>query len=186
LSLAYRRSLFVIVLSDVTQHYGVRPVLSNISLKIASGRLTAIVGPNGMGKTTLLGVIAGILSPQRWAYGAVHHRHDRHSLRVFDSWSLGLLLGWFVSALLSAAPNAPPEFCYLFIVITSMACTFMRLYRYRVGHASPISFLGRLFTGRWIIPGYDRVFLAPLAALFTVAGLPPLLWSLRLPNPSIA
>lgn len=54
----------MIVLSDVTQHYGVRPVLRDISLKIPAGRLTAIVGPNGMGKTTLLGVIAGVLSPQ--------------------------------------------------------------------------------------------------------------------------
>src|SRR5687767_4352967 len=49
----------------VTQHYGVRPVLQEVDLKIPAGRLTAIVGPNGMGKTTLLGVMAGILSPQK-------------------------------------------------------------------------------------------------------------------------
>ena len=55
----------MIVLSAVTQHYGVRPVLRDISVKIPAGRLTAIVGPNGMGKTTLLGVMAGVLSPQR-------------------------------------------------------------------------------------------------------------------------
>jgi ABC-2 type transport system ATP-binding protein len=55
----------VIALTDVTQHYGVRPVLREISLKVPAGRLTAIVGPNGMGKTTLLGVMAGILSPQK-------------------------------------------------------------------------------------------------------------------------
>jgi ABC-type multidrug transport system ATPase subunit len=55
----------MIVLKGVTQHYGVRPVLRQVDLKIPSGRLTAIVGPNGMGKTTLLGVMAGILSPQK-------------------------------------------------------------------------------------------------------------------------
>src|SRR5689334_11357692 len=55
----------MIVLSDVTQHYGVRPVLRDITLKIPAGRLTAVVGPNGMGKTTLLGVMAGVLSPQK-------------------------------------------------------------------------------------------------------------------------
>jgi ABC-2 type transport system ATP-binding protein len=55
----------VIHLFEVTQHYGIRPVLRDITLKIPAGRLTAIVGPNGMGKTTLLGVMAGILSPQR-------------------------------------------------------------------------------------------------------------------------
>jgi ABC-2 type transport system ATP-binding protein len=58
-------SFFMIVLKGVTQHYGMRPVLQKVDLKIPSGRLTAIVGPNGMGKTTLLGVMAGILSPQQ-------------------------------------------------------------------------------------------------------------------------
>jgi ABC-type multidrug transport system ATPase subunit len=55
----------MIELIGVTQHYGVRPVLQDISLTIDTGRVTAIVGPNGMGKTTLLGVMAGLLSPQR-------------------------------------------------------------------------------------------------------------------------
>ena len=55
----------MIALTNVTQHYGVRPVLRDVSVKIPSRRLTAIVGPNGMGKTTLLSVIAGVLSPQK-------------------------------------------------------------------------------------------------------------------------
>jgi ABC-2 type transport system ATP-binding protein len=49
----------------VTQHYGVRPVLRRIELEIRSGELVAIVGPNGMGKSTLLNVMAGVLSPQK-------------------------------------------------------------------------------------------------------------------------
>ena len=50
---------------DVTQHYGVRPVLNEISLHIDRGELVAFLGPNGMGKTTLLSVMAGVLSPQK-------------------------------------------------------------------------------------------------------------------------
>ncbi|MCA9055895.1 MAG: ATP-binding cassette domain-containing protein, partial [Planctomycetaceae bacterium] len=49
---------------DVTQHYSVKPVLKRVSLDIGPGSRTAIIGPNGMGKTTLLGVMAGALSPQ--------------------------------------------------------------------------------------------------------------------------
>jgi ABC-2 type transport system ATP-binding protein len=54
----------VIELQDITQHYGVKPVLRNISLRIERGELVVILGPNGMGKSTLLGVMAGVLSPQ--------------------------------------------------------------------------------------------------------------------------
>lgn len=54
----------MIELKNVHQHYGVRPVLRDINLTIQDGGFTAIVGPNGMGKTTLLSVIAGIHSPQ--------------------------------------------------------------------------------------------------------------------------
>ncbi len=55
----------VIELDDVTQHYGVRPVLREISLRIERGEVVVILGPNGMGKSTLLGVMAGVLTPQR-------------------------------------------------------------------------------------------------------------------------
>jgi ABC-2 type transport system ATP-binding protein len=48
---------------DVTHHYGVRPVLQQVNLEVQTGELVAVLGPNGMGKTTLLGVIAGALWP---------------------------------------------------------------------------------------------------------------------------
>jgi len=54
----------MIELVNVTQHYGVRPVLKQINLRIERGELVVIVGPNGMGKTTLLGVMGGVLQPQ--------------------------------------------------------------------------------------------------------------------------
>jgi ABC-type multidrug transport system ATPase subunit len=54
----------MIELVDVTQHYGIRPVLKRINLHIERGELVVIVGPNGMGKSTLLGTMAGVLYPQ--------------------------------------------------------------------------------------------------------------------------
>ncbi len=38
-------------------------VLSDLSLDIPAGKITAILGPNGTGKTTLLHILLGLLKP---------------------------------------------------------------------------------------------------------------------------
>jgi ABC-2 type transport system ATP-binding protein len=48
---------------DVTHHYGVRPVLQRVNLEIQTGELVVVLGPNGMGKTTLLAIVGGLLWP---------------------------------------------------------------------------------------------------------------------------
>ncbi|MEU7872173.1 sulfate ABC transporter ATP-binding protein [Dactylosporangium sp. NPDC049140] len=48
---------------DVNKSFGKTPVLRDISVDIASGSLTALLGPSGGGKSTLLRVIAGLERP---------------------------------------------------------------------------------------------------------------------------
>lgn len=60
----HAKGFAVIRVVDIVQHYGVRPVLRSVSLEVQSGELVVILGANGMGKTTLLGVMAGVLDPQ--------------------------------------------------------------------------------------------------------------------------
>lgn len=50
---------------DVHFAYGDRPVLKGINLTIPRGKVTAILGPSGTGKTTLLNFIGGRLHPDR-------------------------------------------------------------------------------------------------------------------------
>jgi ABC-2 type transport system ATP-binding protein len=38
---------------DVWHHYGVRPTLRGISLRVERGELLCVMGPNGMGKSVL-------------------------------------------------------------------------------------------------------------------------------------
>jgi ATP-binding cassette, subfamily B, bacterial len=53
-----------VVLSSVTFAYGSRPpILRNISLSIPTGARVGIVGPSGIGKSTLLNLIRGELQP---------------------------------------------------------------------------------------------------------------------------
>ncbi len=53
-------------------------MLRNISLRIERGEVVVILGPNGMGKSTLLGVIAGVMLPQK-GYVEIEGRRRRAS-----------------------------------------------------------------------------------------------------------
>ena len=48
-------------LDNVSSSYGESRVIKNVSLEISSGRFFAILGKNGMGKTTLLKTIMGLM-----------------------------------------------------------------------------------------------------------------------------
>jgi ABC-type multidrug transport system ATPase subunit len=50
---------------DVTQHYGIKPVLRDVNLQVKRGEVLALMGPNGTGKSTLMQVMAGVISPYR-------------------------------------------------------------------------------------------------------------------------
>lgn len=52
-------------LRNVAFAYGDRPILNNISLAIPKGKLVAIMGGSGCGKTTLLRLLSGQYRPQR-------------------------------------------------------------------------------------------------------------------------
>ncbi len=55
------------------------------------------------------------------------------------------------------------------------ALAMTRLSLYFKGHHPPISIWGRLVTGRWIIPAYDAIFVAPLCILLVAVVLCPIL-----------
>ncbi|MER7542401.1 sulfate/molybdate ABC transporter ATP-binding protein [Actinomadura sp.] len=97
-----------IEIRDVNKSFGEAPVLRDVSVDIASGSLTALLGPSGGGKSTLLRVIAGLETPdsgrvlisgrdatstppQRRGVGFVfqHYAAFKH-LTVFDNVAFGL------------------------------------------------------------------------------------------------
>ena len=53
----------MIQLQHIGVSYGDRVVLKGLDVTVAEGRITAVMGPNGCGKTTLLRCIGGLLKP---------------------------------------------------------------------------------------------------------------------------
>ncbi len=50
---------------DVWASYGERGVLNGFNLSVEQGSFVAIAGPNGVGKSTLLRLVSGVISPSR-------------------------------------------------------------------------------------------------------------------------
>jgi putative ABC transport system ATP-binding protein len=71
----------LIQLRNVTKRYdtGSQPALDDIDLEIETGRITAIMGPSGGGKSTLLNMIGGLDRPTRGEIEVAGVRVDRLS-----------------------------------------------------------------------------------------------------------
>ena len=53
----------VVEVSEVTKRFGKLTVLNRVSLKIRPGRITALIGPNAAGKSTLIKALLGLVRP---------------------------------------------------------------------------------------------------------------------------
>ena len=52
-------------ISEVHAGYGATPILFGVSLEVRAGEAVALLGRNGMGKTTLMKTLIGFLEPWR-------------------------------------------------------------------------------------------------------------------------
>ncbi len=53
----------ILSLSNLSKRFGAVIVAQNLSLDVAEGEALGVIGPNGVGKTTLFGMITGTLRP---------------------------------------------------------------------------------------------------------------------------
>lgn len=59
--------------------YGERPVIDTVSFEIHPGQVVALMGGSGVGKTTLLRLISGLVGPQRGRVEVFGRALDRHN-----------------------------------------------------------------------------------------------------------
>lgn len=70
----------VLVAAGVTKRYGARTILDAVELRVAPGELVVLVGPNGTGKSTLLGSIGGHVIPDAGSIAIAGHDLHREPL----------------------------------------------------------------------------------------------------------
>ena len=65
---SFKKINSIIEFENVTLAYGNRIILDNISFKINEGQIFGMLGPNGVGKSTIFNLITGLISPK---YGKI-------------------------------------------------------------------------------------------------------------------
>src|ERR1019366_10058185 len=55
-----QKPFLALAIRGITAGYGGPPIVTNLDMDVAKGKVVAVVGPNGAGKSTLLKAILGI------------------------------------------------------------------------------------------------------------------------------
>lgn len=55
----------MIHIKNISKSFDNKTVLNNVSFSIGDNAITSLIGPNGIGKTTLLNILCGVLSPDQ-------------------------------------------------------------------------------------------------------------------------
>ena len=65
---SFKNNKEVINLENISLSFGKRKILENINISINAGEIVGLLGPNGVGKSTIFNLITGLLKPN---YGSI-------------------------------------------------------------------------------------------------------------------
>ena len=65
---SFKKSQSIISLENISLSFGNRKILDNVSFKINQGQILGMLGPNGVGKSTIFNLITGLIKPD---YGKI-------------------------------------------------------------------------------------------------------------------
>jgi len=80
----------ILEVKDVTSGYGEVQILWGSTLALEEGKLTCLVGGNGVGKTTLLRTVMGLLRP--WQGSIMFHGADVSRVPAYTKAEMGLVM----------------------------------------------------------------------------------------------
>lgn len=92
---------------------------------------------------------------------------DSRGPALRDTPLISALAGWWFFAITYQFRMFPDAVASAYLVYYGCLVmgVIMRVAAYCDGYLPPLSLMGRIANGRWIIPGYDQVFVAPLLAI---------------------
>ena len=65
---SFKKQKPLIALKKISLSYGQRQILDNINFEVNQGQILGLLGPNGVGKSTIFNLITGLIKP---AYGSI-------------------------------------------------------------------------------------------------------------------
>jgi len=65
---SFKKETSLIKLKQISLSFGKRKILDNISFSVNQGQILGILGPNGVGKSTIFNIITGLIKPD---YGSI-------------------------------------------------------------------------------------------------------------------
>ena len=71
---SFKSNKSILKLDKISLKFGRKTILDNLSLSLNSGQILGLLGPNGVGKTTLFNIITGLISPD---YGSIIINSDK-------------------------------------------------------------------------------------------------------------
>ena len=60
---SFKQTKSILNLEKISLKFGRKIILDNLNLKLNSGQILGLLGPNGVGKTTIFNLITGLISP---------------------------------------------------------------------------------------------------------------------------
>jgi hypothetical protein len=101
-----------------------------------------------------------------WPHGVLQPKKPAGGISLTDGTLLSLLFGWWLYAAFANFPG-PDGMMFLEAISTAVLVggPMVRFYNYFKNHRAPISLWGRIFTLRWIVPSFDKAWVAPILAL---------------------
>ena len=61
---SFKNTNTILEFKNITLSYGNRLILDNINFKINEGQIFGMLGPNGVGKSTIFNLITGLINPK--------------------------------------------------------------------------------------------------------------------------